>query len=106
MTCDQEYINAQKRREREEAKKKLDADIAAGVVQVVRNGLGQVGIVNWSSQPAAVAGWCEGCVLSSLSNEGTWMTKSKLAAAGVAAGQEFVAASHSGHTHGGKGGHH
>jgi hypothetical protein len=95
--------NAEERRRRDEAVKKLEEDIAAGRVTVMKNFAGEVSISNWTAQAAAQAGWCEGCALVHLSTKSTnWVVKSKLAQAGVSKGKKFVAASHNGHSHGGK----
>jgi hypothetical protein len=75
-------LREQERRAREEARKKLEADIASGKVQVIRNANGQLSIVGWQQQQAKAAGWCESCVLNSIQKEGSWAAKQKLAQIG------------------------
>lgn len=100
MPCDTMVKNEQERRRRDEAIKKLELDIAAGRVTVVKNYAGEVSVIGWVAQAAAQAGWCEGCALAYLSTKSTsWVVKSKLAQVGVAKGKSFVAASHNGHSH-------
>jgi hypothetical protein len=91
--------NEQERLARDKAIKKLEADIAAGRSQIVKNLKGEVSIVNWSNTEAATTGWCEGCALATLTNSNSWVVKSKLAQVGVNKGKQFVAASHNGHSH-------
>lgn len=99
MPCDTMVRNAAERKRRDEALKKLEADIAAGRVTVTKNLAGEVSISNWTSQEAARAGWCEGCALVALASSVNWTVKAKLGQMGVAKGKSFVAASHNGHPH-------
>ena len=99
MPCDLMVRNAEERQRRDEAIRKLEQDIAAGRVTVVKNFRGEVSVSNWTAQAAATAGWCEGCALVALSASTNWVVKSKLSQVGVAKGKSFVAASHNGHAH-------
>jgi len=91
-------LRAEERRARDAAKKKLEADIAAGRVQVIRKPNGEFAVSGWQQTAAAKSGWCEGCVLRSIQKTGSWAAKQKLAQAGITS-KRFVAASHRGHGH-------
>ena len=96
MPCDT-YAKTQREQQlRDEAVKKLEADIAAGRVTVVKNLAGEVSISNWSAQQAKQVGWCEGCALATLAGSTNWAVKAKLGQMGVTKGKSFVAASHNG----------
>jgi hypothetical protein len=91
-------LRAEERQKRDAARKKLEEDIVAGRVQVIRKANGEFAISNWQAQQAAVTGWCEGCVLRTIQQKGSWVAKQKLAQAGLTK-KPFVAATHRGHSH-------
>jgi len=77
----------------------LEAQVASGRAQLVKNRDGTIGIRNWSETSAARAGWCEGCIIAKMGNTQSWAVKAKMQQMGLVRGKQFVAPTHRGHSH-------
>lgn len=95
MPCDG-LVEEQRRRE---LLAELEVELATGKRRVIRNLKGEVQITSWVGSSAQKAGLCEGCVLRQLQQTGSWVTKQKLAQAGITSNKSFVVSSHNGHSH-------
>jgi hypothetical protein len=98
MPCSSSIKSAAQAAERKRSLDELDADIAAGRRSLARSPAGEVTIVGWADTAAAKSGWCDGCAMRALQQQGSWATRTRLASVGVVAGKGFVSAGH-GHGH-------
>lgn len=98
MPCDT-GITEEERKLRAETLKEFEVQLALGKIVIVRNNKGELAVSGWNQTSAARSGWCEGCCLRAIATNGSWVAKSKLAAAGITATKPFVVASHNGHSH-------
>jgi hypothetical protein len=98
MPCDTRIRNETERKRRLKAKEDLEKKIENNEITVVKQFDGSFRITNWTATEAYASGWCEGCVLRSIQQSGSWMAKQKLSQIGITT-KPFVAGSHSDHDH-------
>mgnify|MGYP001577865663 CR=1 FL=1 len=99
MACSTMQRTVREQEEFAAALKDLEKDLVAGKLKVSRNAKGELTIEKWRESRAAKAGWCDGCAMAAIANQGSWMAKRILKEQGnVANGKTFNTVGH-GHPH-------